>query len=224
MKKNDNIALIEELASSQGGVFTSAQADAFGVPRYALSYAAKAGRIERLFQGAYRLAASPDDGYAELAALWMLTKPAAFPHERMHSFDGVAACGETAAAVLEIGDYHLTPYQIAVPKRFNSRIRDARFAVSKVDAADVTWTHGFPVTRPERTVADLVGMGGDPSLAADAFVDAVDRYGTGSFDIRRLEALLGSARFEELLADAGVGDWLELVETDPLGHVALKRK
>ena len=56
-------------------MFTSAQADAFGVPRYALSYAAKASRIESPFQGAYRIAASPDDGYAELAALWMLTKP-----------------------------------------------------------------------------------------------------------------------------------------------------
>ena len=59
-------------------MFTSAQADAFGVPRYALSYAARAGRIEHPFQGAYRIAASPDDGYAELVALWMLTKPAAW--------------------------------------------------------------------------------------------------------------------------------------------------
>ena len=85
MKRNDNIVLIEELASSQGGVFTSAQADAFGVPRYALSYAAKASRIERPFQDAYRIAASPDDGYAELAALWRTNSTCRVTRKRLQT-------------------------------------------------------------------------------------------------------------------------------------------
>lgn len=45
--------LIDELASSQAGVFTSKQAEAFGIPRYTLSYAAKTGHIERICHGAY---------------------------------------------------------------------------------------------------------------------------------------------------------------------------
>ena len=68
-----------------GGVFTSAQADAFEVPRYALSYAAKVGRIESPFQGAYRIAASPDDGYAELAALWRTNSTCRVTRKRLQT-------------------------------------------------------------------------------------------------------------------------------------------
>ena len=53
MSNASNKDLIDELASSQAGVFTSKQAAAFGIPRYAISYAAKAGRIERICHGAY---------------------------------------------------------------------------------------------------------------------------------------------------------------------------
>ena len=53
MSNTSNKGLIDELASSQAGVFTSKQATAFGIPRYALSSAAKTGHIERICHGAY---------------------------------------------------------------------------------------------------------------------------------------------------------------------------
>ncbi|MEF2845320.1 MAG: type IV toxin-antitoxin system AbiEi family antitoxin domain-containing protein [Eggerthellaceae bacterium] len=99
MLRTNNISIIEELASSQNGVFTAAQAKAFGIPRYALSYATKTGRIESICHGAYRLRSSIDEGYDELVAILMLTNPGAFTHDRIRNYDGVAVCGTTAPAL-----------------------------------------------------------------------------------------------------------------------------
>lgn len=52
MGNKDNVSCIEELAASEDGVFTAAQARRFGIPRYALAYAANVGKIERLAHGA----------------------------------------------------------------------------------------------------------------------------------------------------------------------------
>lgn len=226
MSNTNNKDLIDELASSQAGVFTSKQAEAFGIPRYALSYAAKAGHIERICHGAYHLGSSLDPGYDELAGLWMLTRPGAFAHDRMRSYDGVVVCGTTAAAMHGIGDFFLSPYHIAVPRRFNSRGGLARYPVMTVPAEDVTWLHGLPVTTVERTLGDLVAANEDISLVANALVDAIDAFGATSFSIDRLESMLGEKAFGRLLdaVDIGAEGQFELIRTDSVGHVALRRK
>ena len=79
------------------------------------------------------------------------------------------------------------------------------------------------MTRPEATIAMLVRLGEDPSLVADAFVDAVRTYGPTSLDVGRAEALLGGRAFERVLADAGMGPEgpRRLVRLDGHGHVAI---
>lgn len=225
MSYTNNIAAVEELASSEGGIFTSGQAARTGIPRYALSYAAKSGRIERLRQGAYRLSSLPSTALDDLVAAYKLTSPDRFTHERMGtSFDGIAACGATAAHVLGIGDLEPEPWQIAVPKRFNSRMGGTRFRVIDLGRDDVMWTEGgFPVTRVERTIADLAREATEESLLADVLADAIRRYGATELDVRRLRALLGDGRLRSLLSAAGAyeGGPRELVELDGLGHAAL---
>ena len=220
-----NIAAIEDLALSEGGVFTTAQATRLGIPRDALAYAARVGRIERIAQGAYRLAASEDDGLDDLRAIWKLTAPGAFSHERMAAcgWDGIAVCGPTAAHVLGIGDFYASPYHIVTPRRINSRRPDVRFVRADVARDEVLWRDGLPVMRPEAAIASLVRGKEDPSLVADAFVDAVRRYGAASLDIGRLEELLGERAFSKLIGDAGVrpGGSRSIVRLDGLGHVAL---
>lgn len=226
MSRTDNISRIEELAASQNGVFTAGQAETFGVPRYALSHAAKAGRIERICHGAYRLRSSIDEGRDELTAIWMLTNPGAFTHDRIRDYDGIAICTTTAAALHGIGDFFLSPYQIAVPKRFNSRNKTANYIVLQIPKEDITWLHGLPVTTIERTIRDLVKTNEDQSLVANALVDAIDSYGSTSFSIDRLEEILGKEALRGIFDPAGIGEGasLELLRTDSLGHVALKRR
>lgn len=204
---------------------TTAQAVRLGIPRDALAYAARSGRIERIAQGAYRLAATANDGLDELRAVWKLTAPSTFSYERSKAegWDGIAVCGLTASYILGIGDFYVSLYHIAASRRLNSRRRNVHFVRADVAREDVVWLDGLPVTRLEVTIAMLVRLGEDPSLVADAFADAVRTYGSTSIDIRRAKALLGERAFEQVLEDAGIGSKgpRRLMCLDELGHVAI---
>ena len=81
MTRKDNIGLINELSASER-VFTTAQAFRLGVSRDALAKACASGRLVRVAHGAYRMAGVPPTEYDELIAVWKLTRPALFFHER----------------------------------------------------------------------------------------------------------------------------------------------
>lgn len=174
MKYANNIAAIDELSASEG-VFTTAQAQRLGISRNALSH------------GAYRLSGAPSSETDELAAIWKLTASTAFSWERQAKWDGVAVGGSTAAWLLGIGDFHLSPYRIYAPERINSKIESARFGVRNVDEDDMAWMGGLPVTRAERTLADLCLDCEDPSLVEGAFRDAAAQ---GLIDPAKLGSLL----------------------------------
>ena len=213
MKKTDHISTIAELSESEG-VFTTAQAARMGIPRDALHDAAAAGRIERIAHGAYRLVGSGSEQTDELAAMWKLTAPDRFTHERMQAeaWDGVAVGGATAASLLGIGGFYLSPYRIYAPRRINSRNKAASFAVRKVARDEVSFASGLPVTTPERTIFDLVADDEDLSLVADALRSAC--AGSRPFDFNKLEALIdgkygknkANRILTSLLADAGIAE------------------
>ena len=170
MTYSNHIAALNELSASEG-VFTTAQAARLGITRNALSQAVTSGRAERIVHGAYRLAGSQGDFTDELAAIWKLTNPAAFTHERMQvgAWDGIAIGGSTAASLQNLGDFYLSPYRIYTPRRINSRMKSASFAIRRGDPADVSWIKGLPVTRPERTLVDLCLDNEEWSLVEDSF-------------------------------------------------------
>ncbi|MBY4797444.1 type IV toxin-antitoxin system AbiEi family antitoxin domain-containing protein [Collinsella sp. AGMB00827] len=172
MSYSNHIAALNELSSSEG-VFTTAQAGRLGITRNALSQAVASGRAERIAHGAYKLSGSQSDCTDELAAIWKLTNPPRFSHERMQmaAWDGIAIGGSTAASLLEIGDFYLSPYRIYAPKRINSRISSASFAVRRIDRLDIVWIKGLPVTCPERTLIDLCIDSEEWSLVRDAMHD-----------------------------------------------------
>ena len=170
MTYSNHIAALNELSASEG-VFTTAQAARLGITRNALSQAVTSGRAERIVHGAYRLAGSQGDFTDELAAIWKLTNPATFTHERMQvgAWDGIAIGGSTAASLQNLGDFYLSPYRIYTPRRINSRMKSASFAIRRVDPDDVSWIKGLPVTRPERTLVDLCLDNEEWSLVEDSF-------------------------------------------------------
>ena len=186
MTYSNHITVLNELSASEG-VFTTAQAARLGITRNALSQAVASGRAERIMHGAYRLAGSQSDFTDELAAIWKLTAPSAFTHERMQieNWDGIAIGGSTAASLQELGDFYLSPYRIYAPQRINSRVKSANFAIRKIDIEDVTWIKGLPVTRPERTLVDLCLDNEEWSLVEDTFNSASN---------------LNFARLEEIVA------------------------
>lgn len=173
MTYSDHITAMNELSSSEG-VFTTAQAQRLGIPRDALAHACAAGRAERICRGAYRLAGARSRETDALAAIWKLTDPERFTWERQAEWDGVAVGGPTAASLHGIGDFFASPYRIYAPRRINSRLEAASFAARAINAEDVSWEQGLPLTRPGRTLVDLCLDSEDPSLIADAYRDAGD--------------------------------------------------
>ena len=213
MAKANYILRIAELSESEG-IFTTAQAERMGIPRDALHDAVESGRLERVMRGAYRLVGSGSSYNDELVAVWKLTAPSMFSHERMRAsgWDGIAVGGHSASSLLGFGDFHLSPYRMYAPKRINTRNPLVHFATRLVPRDDVTFTLGLPVTRPERTIFDLVVDNEDLSLITDALRDAA--YERRDFDFDKLLALLKMkypADLAEdlllvLLAEAGLKD------------------
>lgn len=183
LHKND----LRELAATEG-VFTTAQAGRFGISPNDLAQYTKSGTVERIAHGAYRLCGSTPSTLDELKAIWKLTDPDKLSHERMGIayWDGVSIGGSTAAAIHGIGDFHLSPYRLIAPQRIQSRRKCARFGKRSVDATDVVFIEGLPVTRMERTLVDLVLDNEDPSLIEGAYRDAKSK----GLDMKRLERLL----------------------------------
>lgn len=220
MKTLNRVAAIAQLSESEG-VFTTAQAERLGIPRDALYDAVKAGRIERIMHGAYRMVGSGSTYIDEAIAVWKLTDPAKFAYERMKTsaWDGVVLGGTTAASLLEIGDLHLSPYRLYAPKRINTRNRAVNFGRRNVSRSQVTFFRGVPVTCPERTIFDLILDSEDFSLIGNALHDAW--YANRGFSFSRLEYLLikeygedkASQIYIDLLSEAGL---LEKVEHDQI--------
>lgn len=137
-------------------------------------------------RGAYRMVGSGANDHDELAAIWKLTAPSLlYPERRGENWDGIVVGGSSASALLEIGDLHLSPYQLYTPRRINSRNPRARFTVRSIDRRDTTIAHGIPVTRPERTIVDLLLDNEDFSLVADVMRDAWMK--SRSFNIDRVK-------------------------------------
>ena len=165
-----------------------------------------------IVRGAHRLVGSGSEQTDELVAAWKLTAPDRFTHERLQAeaWDGVAVGGTTAASLLGIGDFYLSPYRIYAPRRINSRNKAVSFAVREVARGEVSFASGFPVTTPERTVFDLVADDEDLSLVADALRSAC--AGSRPFDFNKLKALIhgkygknkANQILASLLADDGI--------------------
>lgn len=222
-QRTDNIALIRELAASENGVFPSALAQSIGISKHALSHAAKTGLIERMAHGAYRMSSSMDDGFDSLRALYKLTSPSKWTHERMRDFDGVAVTGATAAHMHGIGDLQSSPYVMAVPKRYNSRNSGIHYVVMTLQPEDVTWSFGIPVTTLETTLANLIAAHEDPSLVADCLIDAIMKYGSTTFNANILREKIGDRHYEMLLKDTGdaLPEGRRIIPIDDEGHLAI---
>jgi len=193
MNTKENTQAISDIAASQMGLFTSAQAERFNVSRNILAYMAKSGKIERLEHGVYRVNGTPFNANQGIYAAWLSTDPKRMVHERFVDFDGIVVGGRSAAAIHGIGDFFLSPYRFFTCERFNSRRQNIIFTKRPVDRADVIFTDfGLPLTSIARTIFDLKCDNEDPSLLTGALTDALQDK---SFSVDRLKALFkeGSA-------------------------------
>ena len=147
MKLIEAIRAVNDIASSQRGLFTSAQAKALGVERYALSRLERLGNIERLAKGVYRMGGSPSTREE----------------------------GATAAWLYGIGEVGPSPYEFCTPERKQTKRPNLIIRKRRLDPKDVAIVSGIPATRSWLTVVDLIDSGEDLSLVASVLADALEK-------------------------------------------------
>lgn len=147
-----------ELAESQQGFFTAKQAESAGYTKTNHSYHVKSGNWLREARGIYRLAQYPrtPDQQKILYALWS--------QNRQGQVQGVYS-HETALAHYEISDANPSRLEMTVPKSFRRTAKIPK--ILRLHYADLTKdmileSRGFLVTKPNRTISDVITCGWVP--------------------------------------------------------------
>lgn len=200
MKETTAISRLEEKASSQWGMFTTAQAKQSDISRQHIAQLLKRGQIERASSGVYRFTSAPSTSSDDIKAAWLSTNPKKFAHERIaHKNYDVVITGSTAAYLYEVGDLYASPYTFGVQMRRQSQRPDIRYIKSSWDDEDITLIEGLPTARPEKTIADLIRSHEDASLISDV---AIDFEKTGhALSIEKLDDQLSAIRGNRLTAE-----------------------
>lgn len=147
-----------DLADAQQGLFTAKQAEEIGFVSNNHAYHVKAGHWVREARGIYRLALFPKSPNEQkvMYALWSKNREGVIQGVYSH---------ETALAYYEISDANPSKLHMTVPKSFrrNSKIPK----ILKLHFADLTKdmireSRGFLVTKPGRTISDIIQCGRVP--------------------------------------------------------------
>lgn len=169
---DSTLVALGSIAERRWGLFTTAQAEAAGIARKQLSRMASTGAIERLAQGVYRMAGSPTQEHESVYATWLALGGATTPRTAT-GVAAIVAAGTTAAIAHDIGDFFPDGYDFIVPSRKGTRLPGVHLRIRTLHRDEVIPVAGLPALTVERTIADLVEIGTDTSLVADALRDAI---------------------------------------------------
>lgn len=165
-----------ESAAPQAGYLTLAQATAAGYSSPLVEHHVKAGRLERVGRGIFRLVQFPPSDNEDLVRLWLWSgKKGVFSHE-------------TALMLHQLSDAMPAKTHMTVPEAWQQRrLRVPRGLVlhyHDVREPDSAWHGPVPVTSPLRTVVDVT-LEGNPELAEQAARQAVRRLTFPREQLRR---------------------------------------
>lgn len=185
-----------ELASGQGGNFTTADAATAGFRSPMLAYHVRSGRFIRVARGIYRLRDYPSSPTDPLHAAVLALAP-----------DGVVS-HDSALEVHGLSDIIPNAIHITVPRRRRRRSRLAgvrvHTAVTPIDRADIIERAGIPITSVPRTILDVAEAGGAPEQVVSAIREAIRRGMTTAEELHRGASQAG-LRVTELIQQAVPG-------------------
>lgn len=207
MRSTDVIATLEELGSSQWGLVTTGQAEAYGISRVALGRLRDGHIIHQVRRGIWALPSADHGPLQGLRAAWLSTSSRQLAEERLHGESDIVVSHISAASVHALGDLIPQQHEFTSAKRRQTTQADLRFHRAPVDG-DVTIVGGLPVTSIPRTVEDLAKTGVDLDHLATIIRDAL---ASPDVRLRHLADRLGAAAARHGYEDGGalVEDSLE---------------
>ncbi|GAB3847475.1 type IV toxin-antitoxin system AbiEi family antitoxin domain-containing protein [Nesterenkonia populi] len=179
------LKVLADVAASQWGLVTTAQARDQGVDRLTLSRLAAQGHYIRTEKGVYQSASAPPSEFDELRAAWLSLSPSLLAHERQASpSTDFIATGVSAAALHEIGDLRQERLQFDHYKRKQTQRPNLRLRKRTLALEQITTVHGLPCTRAEQTIADLLEELGDLSIVSTLVRDGIDSQKLDLWNLR----------------------------------------
>ncbi|WP_326603411.1 type IV toxin-antitoxin system AbiEi family antitoxin domain-containing protein [Rhodococcus sp. PD04] len=150
------LTIAAELATTQWGLFTTAQARAAGMHPKHLATLADAGAIHHVRHGIHRIHGAPWHPHEDLRAAWLALDPTRSADERLTEDPITAAVSHRSAAkVLQLGDVDADHLEFTLPRRRQTRLADQRFHVGALASDNTELVDGLPVTTAARTIDDL---------------------------------------------------------------------
>lgn len=160
------------IAEGQGGFFTAKQAESAGFDRTNHSYHVRTGNWTREHRGIYRLTQYPAPPEADLI-LWSL-----WSRSLKDAPQGVYSHA-TALRIYDLSDIMPAKTHMTVPQKFRRGAEIPNALVlhrADLPPGDIEEREGFRVTRPLRTIQDLIAEGGlSRDLLKQAFDEAKGR-------------------------------------------------
>jgi len=147
-----------EIAEDQQGFFTTKQAKAAGFAENTHPYHVQARNWIREHRGIYRLASFPRGERPDLM-LWSL-----WSRNRGEAGQGVYS-HQTALSLYDLSDVMPAKLHMTVPKNFRRNSEIPRVLVlhfADLPQSDIGAVHGVRVTKPMRTILDLLEHGEVP--------------------------------------------------------------
>jgi predicted transcriptional regulator of viral defense system len=147
-----------EIAEDQQGFFTTKQAKAAGFAENTHPYHVQAGNWIREHRGIYRLASFPRGERPDLM-LWSL-----WSRNRGETPQGVYS-HETALSLYDLSDVMPAKLNMTVPKSFRRNSETPRVLLlhfTDLSQRDIGVVHGVRITKPMRTILDLLDRGDVP--------------------------------------------------------------
>ncbi len=185
-----------ELASEQGGYFTTAQAGECGISKPLLSHHSRAGgRFVRVRRGLYRIREYPPSPREEVIAAWVGA-----------GRDVAVVSHDSALDLLDLSDVVPDAVHLTIPRamRYRRRVAGTRFHTTTrpLRAGEVVVRDGIRVTCAERSIVDAAQAGTAPDQIVAAVAQAVERGVTNGSRLRK--AAHGRGRRVERLVEQAI--------------------
>ena len=169
---------LAEIAASQWGLVTTAQARATGATPQDMARLSHQGRLERLSHGVYRVSGTPPSPLDDLRAAWLTLDPARTADQRLFDQPPAVISHRSAALIHNLGDLDADISEFTTSIRKQTRRPDIRIHQAAIGPDEWTIIDGLPVTTIPRTITDLARQHLDGGHLAGIVRDALIKHQT----------------------------------------------
>jgi predicted transcriptional regulator of viral defense system len=183
-----------QVASEQGGYFTTAQARSCGFSTALLTHHSKTGRYVRARHGLYRFREYPSSPREDVIAAWLATGK-----------EAAAVSHESALDLLGLSDVVPEAVHLTIPRSMRYRTSSPGIVIHTSTRppgkSEVVVREGIRVTAPVRSILDAAETGSAPEQVIAAIAQALER-GIVARSKLRAAAKLRGGRVEQLVRRA----------------------